>query len=869
MNKGSVVVGRRMATLLVGVLGLAAAAAVAAVATGHHHALGSVRPSHGPRLPLDLQAAVSSTVGAGRAGFALEREGDAFVARGGGLTATFRRGGPDFETRNGKLTLRLSGVGRREVTRRPASSAPTVRSNRVVYRRGDVREWYLNGPLGLEQGFTLASRPSGRGPLTLAITTRGLAPRKAGATIVFGDGALLYGGLGAVDSGGRSLPARLDVSGERILVSVDDRRARYPLTIDPFLQQGNRILAGGELGNGWFGFSVAISADGNTALVGGHIDNGAKGAAWVFRRTADVWSQEAKIAPSDEVGAGEFGSSVALSANGDTALIGARSDAGGKGAAWVFARSRLVARVIPWRRQAKLTADATSTVDPIRQFGASVDLTNDGNTALIGAPLAGGGGAAWVFTRSGGTWTNRTASFPLKPYFYDQASQFGASVALAGDGSIALIGAPGYYGGRGAAWYFLHEGITYLDTANGPAAPSNLTGPLGFGRSVALSDDGKTALVGAPLFGQGIAWAYVHEDCARATGCWTLQRGFIPLDVAGKAQLGSSVALSGDGDTALIGGPQDAAGRGALWAYVRSGTNWDQLGNRKIEAGGEVGGGVFGTSVSLTSDGHSAFVGAPKHDGGVGAVWWFGDRPTVTALAPASGPTTGGTKVTLAGTGFKHASGVKFGSVAAASFEILSPTLLTAVAPAHSPGTVDVAVNNSAGASLARAADRFTYIGPGSQSPPPQPTTQDRKVPTAPRRLQGSFRRRTLFLRWKASKDDVGVHHYELYRDGVLRKRVSGKKTRDSIRRFGTRRRTLFTLQALDAVGNRSKAATLKVIRRARPAGVPRVIPAWARRLYTWETSGKHGSRPALPHKVPAWYARWKAWRLQPYLFRP
>jgi hypothetical protein len=123
-------------------------------------------------------------------------------------------------------------------------------------------------------------------------------------------------------------------------------------------------------------------------------------------------------------------------------------------------------------------------------------------------------------------------------------------------------------------------------------------------------------------------------------------------------------------------------------------------------------------------------------------------------------------------------------------------------------------------------------------------------------------------LRWKASRDNVGVQRYELFRDGKLRKRIAGRATRTSIARFSTRKRTLFTLQALDAAGNRSAAATLRVIHRARPAGVPRVIPAWARKLYAWQTHGKRGRRPATPAKLPRWYARWKAWQLQPYAFR-
>ena len=100
---------------------------------------------------------------------------------------------------------------------------------------------------------------------------------------------------------------------------------------------------------------MALSADGNTALIGGHDDNGSVGAAWVFTRSAGVWTQQgAKLTGSGETGAGEFGWSVALSADGNTALIGGVADNGGVGAAWVFTRSGGV-----WTQQgSKLTDGA-------------------------------------------------------------------------------------------------------------------------------------------------------------------------------------------------------------------------------------------------------------------------------------------------------------------------------------------------------------------------------------------------------------------------------------------------------------------------------------------------------------------------------
>ena len=91
-------------------------------------------------------------------------------------------------------------------------------------------------------------------------------------------------------------------------------------------------LTGGEEDNTEFGVLVALSADGNTALVGGWKDDGTKGAAWVFTRSGGVWSQQGpKLTGAGEIGEGGFGTSVALSADGNTALIGAPGDDGTQG----------------------------------------------------------------------------------------------------------------------------------------------------------------------------------------------------------------------------------------------------------------------------------------------------------------------------------------------------------------------------------------------------------------------------------------------------------------------------------------------------------------------------------------------------------
>src|SRR5207248_1204155 len=119
------------------------------------------------------------------------------------------------------------------------------------------------------------------------------------------------------------------------------------------------------------------------------------GAAWVFTRSGSVWTQQAKLTGTGEVGAGTVGVSVALSADGNTALLGGYSDDGGVGAAWVFTRSGAT-----WTQQGQKLTGAGEV--EAGAFGISVALSADGNTALIGGYLdSERTGAAWVFTRSG------------------------------------------------------------------------------------------------------------------------------------------------------------------------------------------------------------------------------------------------------------------------------------------------------------------------------------------------------------------------------------------------------------------------------------------------------------------------------------
>jgi IPT/TIG domain-containing protein/FG-GAP repeat protein len=306
-----------------------------------------------------------------------------------------------------------------------------------------------------------------------------------------------------------------------------------------------------------FGASVAVSADGDTALVGDPSPTAAPGSAWVFTRSpGGSWSRTAALVGDGSPHEGRFGRSVALSADGTTALVGDPSAANGHGEAWVFTREGTT-----WNRQPPLSgAQETS----FTHFGRSVALSGDGATALIGGPGADeAAGAVWAFGQSGGTWTQQGATLTMPGG--TAGDHFGRSVALSSDGSTALIGAPDADGHQGVAETLLRSGPGFAQL--GPRIVEGLEEEGHFGASVALSGDASEALIGAPFTDDG---AGTVTKLAGSPAAWEqASEGLGGTEAAGKGWRGSAVALSSDGMVAAIGAPRDQQRAGAAWVFER------------------------------------------------------------------------------------------------------------------------------------------------------------------------------------------------------------------------------------------------------------------------------------------------------------
>lgn len=571
------------------------------------------------------------------------------------------------------LTFVRYGYGDRQ-TEIDGTPAVQVEGQRLSYQwSNSVQEWFVNDSRGIEHGFTLRERPTPgevaaiRGiPLSLTLAVQGgLSPSVTpdALTVQFRDAAsalvLTYSGLKVWDADGRILASRFDTAGNNeVQLVIEEGDAKYPITIDPIAQQA--YLKSGNNGgptDDLFGWDVAVSGD--TMVVGApQEDSGTRGgdsapdegatnsgAAYVFIRTGATWTQQAYL-KAGNCGSGDlFGRAVAIA--GDTIVIGAHledSSSSGlisspnesaidSGAAYVFTRSGT-----NWTQQGYLKAANIGDGD---QFGHSVSVSGD--TIVVGAlnedgsgtgagstpnEGASNSGAAYVFKRSGSTWSQQAY---LKAGNSGAGDWFGISVSVSGDTVVA-----GAYdedssssgvnsipnenaAGSGAAYVFTRSGAIWSQQAYLKA--SNGGGGDRFGVSVAV--DGNTLVVGASSEDSSVAGVNgTPDDLVEAAGAayvfvrngeaWS-QQAYLKSSHPGRPDMfGGSVSVSGDtvaigargeasNTTGINGLHNDWAGSsGAAYVFKRSGVAWSQ--EAFIKSGNSATSDVFGQSVSVSGD---------------------------------------------------------------------------------------------------------------------------------------------------------------------------------------------------------------------------------------------------------------------------
>ena len=307
-----------------------------------------------------------------------------------------------------------------------------------------------------------------------------------------------------------------------------------------------------------------------------------------------VVTQQAKLTAVGGAAGDRFG--IATSLSGNTAVVGAYGKAGYTGAAYVFVRSGGL-----WSQQAELTASDGAAND---YFGASASVSGD--TILIGAYRKGTyTGGVYVFVRNGTTWSEQAK---LAAGDTAQSDRFGFAVSLAGN--TAIVGAHGKASTTGAAYVYVRSGTVWSQQAKLTAGDGVANDDFG----AAVSQSGETALIGA--FGKasltGAAYAFVRTGTT-----WAQQAKFTAGDAATSDQFGTSVSLSGD--TALIGAYGKGTNAGAAYAFLRSGTTWAQ--QAKLIASDRAAGDWFGISVGLVGD--TALIGANGKTSSTGAAYEF------------------------------------------------------------------------------------------------------------------------------------------------------------------------------------------------------------------------------------------------------
>ncbi len=553
----------------------------------------------------------------------------------------------------------------------------TAEGGRVAYVWDEwLTEWYVNDVRGLEHGYTVHARPADAdGSLTLALAIRGgLAAqvsrngRDVRLTDATGAVVLNYAGLAVFDADGRAVGGSFAVGADGLRLSVDDRGARYPLTIDPVVQQAYLKASNTDAGDR-FGRAVAISGDtivvgspdedSNATGVDGDESNDSAagaGAAYVFVRSGTNWSQQAYLKASNTEHGDAFGGSVAI--DGDTIVVGASLEDSGAtdvdgdesdngaldaGAAFVFVRNGAV-----WSQEAYLKASNSGTGD---RFGHDVAVSGD--AIVVGANREGStstgingdgsdnsvwyAGAAYVFARSGTTWIEEAYVNASNTGVFDL---FGTSVAIADD--TLVIGASGESSdatgidgdqknnraaGAGAAFVFVRSSTTW--TQQSYVKASNTDAYDYFGVEVAGAAD--SIVVGA--YGEDSNANGVNgneaDDSASSAGAayvfvrsgttWSQQSYLKASNTNADDEFGWSIALYDDAvvvgapredsDATGIDGPQSnnlASNSGAAYLFERSGASWSQ--QSYLKASNTDANDEFGGSVALSGD--AAIIGA-------------------------------------------------------------------------------------------------------------------------------------------------------------------------------------------------------------------------------------------------------------------
>ncbi len=541
------------------------------------------------------------------------------------------------------FSMQLTHFGFKGSLKTTRSGSLQINGVRVEMIHGpDLSEWFINTPVGIEQGFYLmraSQEPkTGAGSHTqnnfeLHFKLGGdLIPELAATGLDLKDASgrvqIHYNQLLAFDANHQILPSGFQLSGNHLSISVDTTGAVYPVTIDPMFSSEQPLSASDAAVDDQFGSAVAVDVD--TIVVGApRLNSGTSfdiGAVYVFVRnpSTGVFNQQQKLTASDAAPGDQFGSAVYV--DGNTLVIGApQVDSGplfDTGAVYVFTRDPLTAGN-PWTQQQKLTAADAAAND---RFGSSVYV--EGHTLVGGAPRKDNGtstaaGAAYVFTRDpddpGFLWTQQQKLTAADAAAEDE---FGTSVSL--NGNTIVVGAPlanlGASFDAGALYVFTRDQTVNLDpwTQRQKLTATDAEADDRLGTSVSL--DANTVLAGAPRADTtgandaGAAYIFTRESASAAFS----QKQILNASNPGSDdQFGTSVFV--DGPTAMIGAAlarvltSNSAGKAFFFARDALSGAWRQ--QQELTGSNPAALSEFGGAVGFNAA--TAIIGSPKRNQGL------------------------------------------------------------------------------------------------------------------------------------------------------------------------------------------------------------------------------------------------------------
>jgi hypothetical protein len=382
----------------------------------------------------------------------------------------------------------------------------------------------------------------------------------------------------------------------------------------PTGQQGEKLIFNDITGFSYLGNSVSISADGNNAIFGAPRNNSFQGAAWVFTRDKTVWSQEGnRLQASSSSAQAYMGFSVAMSADGNTAVVGQMFDGGTYyiGAALIYVRNNNL-----WSLQAKLIG--SENIGSSHQ-GYAVAISADGNSVIVGGETDNNGsGAIWFYKRTANNWKQ----IGHKKYQEGtNFKKLGSAVSMSANGKMAIVSEP-YNGDKGSFWTYMYSDTGWVQIGNKMSNPDR-TNCENFGTHLALSADGSTAIVGAAENNQNVcAFIYKFSD-STWTMAGTKLRGNDAIQSNGLYGPYAGVGINANGKIAVLGDPNDNNRLGAVWVFTEENGEWTQYGNKLVGRSSNNIYGSQGAAVAISADGQTILSGAPNDGGDIGAVWVF------------------------------------------------------------------------------------------------------------------------------------------------------------------------------------------------------------------------------------------------------